>query len=294
MKDAYLNRELLSELSRMQELAGIKLIKEDFIHQESVKLFCENKITDKEFFEILNSEIISENILTDFKTSFLNKISNYLNSFLLEAYSLGFKIISKVKQFVGWITSTIGKFVKGLSQKYPFIFKLVIITIIVFILLIVFCSVAKAAATGTPIPKHELNIAIGLLEDTKNAWIDVSGDMERLKAIKVLVDLRDGHTTTMNQFGNEVQSVVDVAIQKAHNIHTNTKTVIDSDASNLYKETAFDIWKYLLEKGRNIISATYSKAQGSGSFQETIKIVDKAGAEETMTRSGFSVTLGGN
>jgi hypothetical protein len=240
MKDTYFDRKLLSELSRMQELAGIKLIKEDFINQESVKLFCENKITDKEFFEILNSEIISENILTDFKTSFLDKISNYLNSFLLEAYSLGFKIIYKVKQFIGWITSTVGKFVKSLSQKYPFLFKLVVVTIIVFILLIVFCSVAKAAATGTPIPKHELNIAIGLLEDTKKVWVQTSDDMERMKAIKVLVDLRDGHTTTMSQFGNEVQSVVDVAIQKAHNIHANTRTVIDSDVNTEYKESVFN------------------------------------------------------
>jgi hypothetical protein len=118
--------------------------------------------------------------------------------------------------------------------------------------------------------------------------------MERLKAIKILVDLRDGHTTTVNDFGSEVQSLVNTAIQKAQNIHANTQTVIDSDVNADYKESVFNTWSSLLEKGKNIVSATYSKAQGAGSFEETIKIVDKAGAEETMTRSGFSATLGGN
>ena len=294
MKNAALNNKLLNELFRMQELAGVKIIKENFTYQESVKLFCENKISDKEFFEILNSEIISENIFTDFKNTVLDKISNYLNSFLLEAYSLGFKILSKVKQFIGWVTSAIGKFVKNLAQKHPLLFKLVVITIIVFILLIVFCTVAKAAATGTPIPKHELNIAIGILDDAKKVWINTTDDMERLKAIKILVDLRDGHTTTVNDFWSEVQSLVNTAIQKAQNIHANTQTVIDSDVNADYKESVFNTWSSLLEKGKNIVSATYSKAQGAGSFEETIKIVDKAGAEETMTRSGFSATLGGN
>lgn len=286
-----MDKVLLKEIRRMQELAGIKLNKENFVPVESVKLFCENKITEKEFYEILDSELINENIFSDLKTNFVDKIANYLNTFLLQAYSIGFTILSKVKQFISWTISAAGKLLKNFSNKYPLLFKLIVITIIVFILLIVFCTVAKAAATGTPIPKHELNIAIGILEDTKKIWFDTGDDMQRMKAIKILVDLRDGHTTTMNGFGNDVQDVVQTALQKAQNIHANTRTVIDSEASPEYKEGVFNVWKDLLEKGRSIVSATYSKAQSSGSFEETIKIVDKAGAEETMTRSGFSVTM---
>lgn len=288
-----MDKVLLKEIRRMQELAGIKLNKENFVPVESVNLFCENKITEKEFYEILDSELINENIFSDLKTNFVDKIANYLNTFLLQAYSIGFTILSKVKQFISWTISAAGKLLKNFSNKYPLLFKLIVITIIVFILLIVFCTVAKAAATGTPIPKHELNIAIGILEDTKKIWFDTGDDMQRMKAIKILVDLRDGHTTTMNGFGNDVQDVVQTALQKAQNIHANTRTVIDSEAGPEYKEGVFNVWKDLLEKGRSIVSATYSKAQSSGSFEETIKIVDKAGAEETMTRSGFSVTMSG-
>ncbi|MCE2742332.1 MAG: hypothetical protein LW701_01950 [Fluviicola sp.] len=289
-----MDKVLLKEIRRMQELAGIRLNNENFVPVKSVNLFCENKITEKEFYEILDSELISENIFTDLKTNFVDKIANYLNTFLLQAYSVGFSILSKVKQFISWTIGAAVKLLKNFSNKYPLLFKLIIITIIVFVLLIVFCTVAKAAATGTPIPKHELNIAIGILEDTKKIWFDTGDDMQRMKAIKILVDLRDGHTTTMNGFGNDVQDVVQTALQKAQNIHANTRTVIDSEAGPEYKESVFNVWQDLLEKGRSVVSATYSKAQSSGSFEETIKIVDKAGGEETMTKSGFSVTMGGN
>jgi len=289
-----MDKNLLIEIKRMQQLAGIKPIDKDFIPDSTVKLYCENKISDKEFLDYLNKDFINENILLDFKANILDKISNSLNTFLLQAYSTGFAILSKLKTFVSWVIGGIGKFIKNLSKKYPFLFKLIIVTLIVFIIMIVFCSVAKAAATGTPIPKHELNIAIGILEDTKRVWVDTTDDMQRMKAIKILVDLRDGHINSMDQFGGEVKKVVEISIQKAHNIHANTDTVVHSNADDSFKESIFNTWQGLLEKGRSIVSATYSKAQSSGSFEETIKIVDKSGAEETMTRSGFSVTMGGN
>jgi len=90
-----MDKVLLKEIRRMQELAGIKLNKENFVPVESVKLFCENKITEKEFYEILDSELINENIFSDLKTNFVDKIANYLNTFLLQAYSIALQYFQK-------------------------------------------------------------------------------------------------------------------------------------------------------------------------------------------------------
>lgn len=278
-----MEKKLLNEIRRMQQLAGLKPIDKNFVAIESVRLFCENKISEKEFLDELNKEILQEGALEWIKTNIIDKVQNYINSFLLQAYSLGWTILNKIKSFVSWITGLISKF----QKKYPTIFKMIIITIIILIIICVFCACAKAAATGMPIPKNELNAAIGMLDDTKN-WSSIDDDNIRLKAIKVLVDLRDGHTTNMNEFGNKVEYVANYALEKTQIIKAKRDAVIDDPTvDNFVKKAYLEIYDELITKGKNIISATYEQSKSASSFSETIKVIDSSGGTRVSNVSGF-------
>lgn len=266
-----MEKKLLNEIKRMQQLAGLKPIDEKFVPIESVKLFCENKITEKEFLAELNSELLEEGIWDWIKSNIIDKVMNYFNSFLLQAYSIGWAILNKIKTFLNWLSGLVSKFAK----KYPFIFKLIIIGLIILILICVFCATAKAAATGTPIPKDQINIALGYVDSYRQLLdmhdIDFNFKNElTMKVTKALVDLRDGKVQSLDSFSNDVKEIANFALDKTHGLSTqSTDPSLDSES----QQKAKDLLLKYLSQGQNVINVTFNKAPESENFSQLNNMV---------------------
>lgn len=254
-----MNKKFLNEVRRMQQLAGINPIDHNFVPIENVRLFCEDKITEQQFLAELNSELLEEGVLDWIKTNIIDKVINYYNSFLLSAYSLGWTILNKIKSFFGWLSGLISKFAK----KYPFIFKLIIIGLITLILICVFCACAKAAATGTPIPKDEINAALGLVDKYQQHLDMHSADFENKSAIatkvhKVLIDLRDGKISNLEGLSGKVKEVTEYSLKEVKDLKggsSQSTDVVGMDAKNLFQ--------YYIKHGENVINYTYHQVPES-------------------------------
>lgn len=268
-----MEKKLLNEIKRMQQLAGLKPIDEKFVPIESVKLFCENKITEKEFLAELNSELLEEGIWDWIKSNIIDKVMNYFNSFLLQAYSIGWAILNKIKTFLNWLSGLVSKFAK----KYPFIFKLIIIGLIILILICVFCACAKAASTGTPIPKNEINVAIGLIDDFVSRGGIQTNDPNFWKAkelvndvIRCLVDLREGKIETLDGLSEATKTLAQKTLQRAHDLNIERS---DPNLDTNSQELAKSLFSRYIEQGQNVIGYSVDKAYGSGYSKETVQIL---------------------
>ena len=135
--------------------------------------FIDNKITESEFITYLNSEILNEGIIDsikDFFGGFKQKVVDIFWSFLVKAYEIGFTIFDKVNIFIKWLFGKINSF----ADKHPKLWKIMIITAVILIILIVTASSAKAQSTGQPIPLAKINMAIGWLDNVKSSGTYVS------------------------------------------------------------------------------------------------------------------------
>lgn len=213
--------------------------------------FCDNKIQESEFINYLNSEILNENIISDFFSGFKQKVVDIFWSFVVKAYETGFVIFDKVNTFIKWLFSKINNF----KQKHPTLFKVIVITAVVLIILIFTASTAKAQTSGQPVPVAKINMAIGWLDSIKE-------DKDALlvnKAIAHLIDIRDGKI--------DMPGLGDGAIKMA-NAALNTVNKIVADSKTETNPAFFKYCVSLIERGNDYISAIYSKA---GNF-ESIKL----------------------
>jgi hypothetical protein len=233
---------------------------QDFKNFDLVTLdFINNSISEKEFINYLDSEILNESIIGDVKSFFSSikeKVLDILYSFLAKSYELGFSIFDKFNTFFNWMISKI----KSFKEKHPTLYKIIIMTMIVIIILMVTASSAKAQVSGTPIPKGKIDMAIGWLDYLKSEG--KSDTMEVHKAIAHLVDLRDGKVDIPN-LGEKAINMADAALKTSQAMIDKAKETNDS---NLMKFCV-----QLMEKGQTYIQAIYSKSAGS----ENIKLAMK-------------------
>ena len=214
--------------------------------------FINGRISESEFKDYINTDILNESVMSYVK----EKIINVLYSFLVKASEIGFSILHKFKSFFSWFIGIISKW----KEKHPTLYKVIIITVIIIILLMVSASSAYAQSKGQPIPESEINVAIGWLDLIKGKTdLDV---LEVNKAIAHLIDLRDGNI--------EIDGLGEKALQIAESaLETSNKMIVDAK-SDLDKgdESTAKMCLNLMERGSEYISAIYSK----GDTKEVIKL----------------------
>jgi hypothetical protein len=237
---------------------------ESFNKYNPVELFLQDKISEETLFNYLDS--LNEDLL-DFLKSFKQKVVDVFWTILTKSVIVGFKILQKVKSIFSWIINKI----KSFKEKNPVLFKVLVITILVVLILIISGNVAHAATTGKPIEIEYIDLAIGLINDMKeHGGLSNASELDVAKATAYLIKLRDaGGVINPNDTGIFGQDVVTLA-HKA--IDVSNKLVQDSKVGD---KATMDRMKYycieMLEKGEKFIGYEYQKL----STGETIRLSSK-------------------
>jgi hypothetical protein len=222
-------------------------------------LYLTDQLSESVYFSYLDS--VNESLLGDIITGVKTKIIEFYWKALEVGLKIGFKILEKVKSITGWI---IGK-IKGFKEKNPVLWKVLVITILVLLLLIISCGVAHAAVTGQPVDEKYINIAIGFLQDmNEHGKIKSYTDLDVSKSIAYLIELKGrGQVlqTDSTQFGQMAVDLANVAIKSAKTIAEDSKT--DTPTLNWCID--------LLQRGEKFVSYELIK----NSAGETVRLYTK-------------------
>lgn len=222
-------------------------------------LYLTDQLSELVYFSYLDS--VNESLLGDIITGVKSKIIEFYWKALEVGLKIGFKILEKVKSITGWI---IGK-IKSFKEKNPVLWKVLVITILVLLLLIISCGVAHAAVTGQPVDEKYINIAIGLLEDMNvHGKIESYTDLDVSKSIAYLIELKGrGQVlqTDSTQFGQMAVDLANLAIKTAKKIDEDSKT--DTTVLNWCID--------LLQRGEKFVS--YEMVKNSAG--ETVRLYTK-------------------
>ena len=248
-------------MKHLKTFESFVLMQQDFKLDKNTVDFIENKITENQFIEYLNTEFLNEGIISSIKefiSRFKEKVYDILMSFLKKAFEIGFYIFEKLKTFINWILNYLSKW----KKENPVLFKVVIITLLVIILLMVSTSTLYAHTTGTPININHINVAIGYLEQIKSMGIEDS--FQLTKAMAHLIDLRDGTIDIpLDQLGDESIASANAAMEITNNLIKNVNVTKDRELI----QKCFD----LMKAGSEYTAVEFSKVGGS----EKIKLVVK-------------------
>ena len=148
---------------------------------------------------------------------------------------------------------------KSLKEKYPVIYKTILITAVLLILLFMLTS---AASSNTPIPPEKINAAIGLVEEIQKSgkYADKVDDSVFMKSIAYLMELKNGHTI---QVGDQAKKIADGAIDLIDNMVKTSKDVKVTDGD---KNETMETLLSLAEKGAKYVSykiTTYTDQAGN-------------------------------
>ncbi len=222
-------------------------------------LYLTDQLSESVYFSYLDS--VNESLLGDIITGVKSKIIEFYWKALEVGLKIGFKILEKVKSITGWI---IGK-IKRFKEKNPVLWKVLVITILVLLLLIISCGVAHAAVTGQPVDEKYINIAIGFLQDmNEHGKITTYTDLDVSKSIAYLIELKGrGQVlqTDSTQFGQMAVDLANVAIKSAKTIAEDSKT--DTPTLNWCID--------LLQRGEKFVSYEIVK----NSAGETVRLYTK-------------------
>lgn len=242
--------------------------------------FINGEINEKTYIEYFHS--LDESIFSDIKEMILNS----LYTFLVNAVKVGISILDKVKTVLNLSKNTISKF----KTNNPTLYKVIIITIIVFILLIISAATVHAAQGPNPKPieKYHLDFAIGFI-DKYISDEDLSGDKSMImkKAIAALMKIREHHGVIdfdmAQEFGKEAEIAAKSALKIANddlNQAEYAKNVGDKSdhALSIYK-LCIDMMKkgqeYLHYNYEHFKSGYKSLSGGGSTERETIGFIKK-------------------
>ena len=219
-------------------------------------MFLQDKISEETFFNYLDS--LNEDLF-DFLKWIKQKVVDVFWTILTESVII--KILQKVKSIFSWIINKI----KSFKEKNPVLFKVLVITILVILILIISGSVAYAATTGKPIETEYINLAIGLINDMKEHGYNVS-DLDVAKTTAYLIKLRDAggviNPNDISAFGQDAVTLAHKSIDLAG------KLVQDSRGGD---KATLHYCIDLLEKGEKLIGYEYQKLETG----ENIKLFSK-------------------
>lgn len=228
-----------------------------FNNYNPIEAYLQDKISEEVFFNYLES--LNEGIV-DFLRSIKEKVLDVFWRILTNSVIIGFKILQKVKSVFSWVLRKLNDF----KESNPKLYKILVITILVILILIISGSVAHASVTGKPIGVEYINLAIGLINDMKDHGdLDNFSQLDVSKATAYLIKLRDAggvvNPGDTQVFGQDVIGLVNKSLDLAN------KLVQDSRSGD-HSTMVYCI--DLLEKGEKFIGYEYQKL----STGETVKL----------------------
>lgn len=223
---------------------------EDFQYQNSdlATELLSGKISEKVYLDIISESLNESFSLSEFVFNLKEKVLNGLFTFLQKAQKVGFKVMDMVMNLVKMTWEKVKKF----KEKNPVLFKIITITIAVFLLLILSAASAHAQATGqesgpwSPSIQEKIEMAAGWLKS--NVFAFAEGKEEGLKNIKLSVeylkDLQDGKLD--GTYSQRVEDIVNLAIEEV--------TALKQKSSE--SKTIADNCVKLLKFGKEILAKT--------------------------------------
>jgi hypothetical protein len=182
---------------------------------------------------------------------FFTNINDSIRNLMLTMMEKGLKSLDLIKKFFSKVLDKI----KSLKEKYPILFKTVIITLILLVLLFVLCS---AATTGDKNPPEGvINAAIGLLHDIQHSGgISSVDDSTLMKAQAYLLELKRGNNINVGE--NAVKAAEGAIKVIQQNIAEYKQSKNPEDADHLVKlaEQGAKLVTYKIETLSNQISST--------------------------------------
>lgn len=207
---------------------------EDFQYQNSdlATEFLSGKISEKVYLDIISESLNESFSLSEFVSNLKERVLNGLYTFLQKAQKVGFKVMDTVMNLVKMTWEKVKKF----KEKNPVLFKIIAITIAVFLLLILSAASAHAQATGSesapfsPSIQEKIEMAAGWLKS--NVFSFAEGKEEGLNNIKqsieYLKDLQDGKLD--GTYTRRVEDIVNLAIDEVTSLKqksSESKTIAD-------------------------------------------------------------------
>lgn len=244
----------------MRELKYLRLF-EDFRTSDLTSDLINEKITLTEYLDYIDNSL-NESLLSgisEFFSSFKTKVLDGLFTFLKKSVRLGFKVFDSVFSLIKLAIKQISKF----EKKYPILYRILIITLIILFLMIISASSACAQSAGKPIDPEKINMAIGWFKPGGNIFLFAEGKEEGWKILNqslvYLTDLRDGKID--GQYTKRVIEVANGAIQTVTDLSEEAKRA----SSTLYKgENTAEMCKRLLQDGIDFLSNPKYWAGGIG------------------------------
>jgi hypothetical protein len=227
--------------------------------------FIDGSITESQFTDYLNADVFNEGIMDDIKGFISNmktKFVDVLYTFLKKAAENGMIVFNSFKSLINWILDSLSNW----KKENPKLFKAIVLTAMVMILLMVSAGAAHAQSQGTDIPVAHLDAAIGYLEKLKGA----SGEdnLQLMKSMAYLIDMRDG-----------VQDIPVDVLAKSNIAAANSaiKTTGDmlNDAVVSKDKEALQRCYDLMEAGMKYINYVIAKGSSASGSAESVKLVVK-------------------
>jgi hypothetical protein len=233
---------------------------------DNFKLYLESKITADDLLDRLESKI-NENIITDFKSfldkgktiteSVFQKISDWiLKQLEVESYVFE-KIIENLKRYskkIFELILAVLKRVKDFKEKYPKLFKAVVIVFTILLIILITAVVAYSQTTGQPVSLEEFGIDSGMLD----AMIGFSNDLDLdVKTQAALIDLKDG-SIDLDWNNKELSKKYIEQIRK---------TMIEVKHEDWFWQK-FSYWKEIGEKYVDVIHKKVTMSGPNSSFQQ--------------------------
>ena len=223
--------------------------------------FIDGKITESQFIDYLNTEVYNEGIMDSIKgfvSNIKNKFIDVFYSFIKKATENGMIVFNSFKSFINWILDSLSNW----KKDNPVLCKVIVLTAMVVILLMVSAGTAHAQSQSVNVPVAHLDTAIGYLVKLRG----VSGidDMQLMKAMAHLVDLRDGSVDiSAVELGKESIAAANSAMKISGDMIDNAVTTEN--------KTAIQKCLDLMEAGSQYVDVIFKK----GGNAESIKLVVK-------------------
>jgi len=259
VKEKYLRVIIRENIKNIIEYQNL-FLEQNSLTMSYTKNYIHGNINESEYIKFLNT-INESNFFEEIKIKALNS----LLTFLKEAAKIGFKIFDKLKTLINWVWGKI----KSFKEKNPVLFKVIVITLLVMIILILSASTAHAQTNGSPIPENQINTAIGYIKDMQeHSLIKNTNNMDINKAIAYLIKLRDAHGVTnpddVKNFGEESLRLANGGIKAAEAYIKDART--EGQNSQVYNYCL-----YIMDKGSDFISYSIQKFGSSETVRLGIK-----------------------
>lgn len=216
----------------------------NFYHEQKVLKFISELDLDTQLNESIKDWIKK---IGDFFTN----INDSIRNLMLTMMEKGLKSLDLMKKFFSKVLEKI----KSLKDKYPILFKTIIITLVLLVILFVLCS---AASTGDKNPPEGvINAAIGLLHDIQHSGgISSVDDSTLMKAQAYLLELKKGNNINVGE--NAVKAAEGAIKVIQQNIAEYKQSKNPEDADHLVKlaEQGAKLVTYKIETLSNQISST--------------------------------------